>query len=252
MNTRTKAMRAVVADDEPTLLAYLSTRLASLWPELDIVARAANGREALAAIDEHQPDVAFLDIRMPGLSGMEVAARITGNTRVVFVTAFDQYAVDAFEHAAVDYLLKPVDDERLQRTIDRLQTDHEVPDVSKLETLLARLATPKPTWLNWIRVGHLGETRIISVDDVLYFRADHKYTSVRTSDAEHLVRKSIKELEAELDPERFWRVHRSTLVNLAHIEVARRDFRGRFTLTLKGCTDTLRVSDTYAHLFRQM
>ncbi len=245
-------MRAIVADDEQTLLEYLCTRLNKLWPSLEIVARAGNGREALAAIDELEPDVAFLDIRMPGMSGMEVAARIKGKTRVVFVTAFDQYAVDAFEHEAVDYLLKPVDDQRLQRTIDRLQSEYRAPDASKLEALLARLAAPKPTWLNWIRVGQLGETRIISIDDVLYFRAEHKYTSVRTLDAEHLVRKSIKELESELNPERFWRVHRSTLVNLAYIDVARRDFRGRFTLTLKGCADTLRVSDTYAHLFRQM
>lgn len=249
----TGRVTAIIADDEANLRDYLARRLAVVWPELQIVGSAASGREALACIEDHAPDIAFLDIKMPGMTGIDVASRIDPSTRVVFVTAYDEYALAAFDNAAVDYLLKPVDDDRLKRTVARLkaQGDDRV-DMQALSRMLARLKPGKDEHLNWIRVGQQGETRIIPVSDVAFFKADHKYTSVQTLDAEHLIRKSIKDLAAELDPDRFWRVHRSTLVNLKFIDVARRDFRGRFTLSLKGLRTTLKVSDTYAHLFRQM
>lgn len=245
---------AIIADDEVNLRDYLGKRLAAVWPELEVVAVAANGREALDQIERFKPDVAFLDIKMPGMSGLDVASRIEDGTRVVFVTAYDEFAIDAFDNAAVDYLLKPVEDERLARTVSRLKAGKETPlDMDALRALLARAEhSTAESHLHWIRVGQQGETRIIPVDEVVYFKADQKYTSVRTIEAEHLIRKSIKELEGKLDPERFWRVHRSTIVNLAFVDVAKRDFRGRFTLSLRGVRESLKVSDTYAHRFRQM
>lgn len=246
-----QAPTAIIVDDEANLRTYLARQLARVWPELQIVAEAGNGREALACIHEKAPDIAFLDIRMPGLSGIDVASQIATDTRVVFVTAYDDYAVDAFEQAAVDYLLKPVDESRLAETARRLAVSRSPGvDMAALTRLLE--GAPKPDWLNWVRVGAQGETRILPVSEVVYFQADQKYTSVRTLEAEYLIRKSIKELEATLDPAVFWRVHRSTLVNLAFIDAARRDFRGRYTLRLKGLDETLRVSDSYSHLFRQM
>lgn len=247
-----ETVTAVVADDEANLRDYLCRQLDKVWPSLSVVGRASNGREALELIEMLRPDVAFLDIKMPGLSGIDVASKIPKETRVVFVTAFDEFAIQAFEAAAVDYLLKPVDDDRLRTTIERLKSATLPADGIDLSGLLARITGEHKEYLSWLRVGSQGETRIIPVDQVAFFRAEHKYTSVQTIDGEHLIRKSIKELETELDPGRFWRVHRSTLVNLAFIDVARRDFRGRFTLHIKGLRQTLKVSDSYAHLFRQM
>lgn len=247
------AMTAVVADDETNLREYLCTQLRAVWPQLEIVGRAGNGREALAQIESLAPDVAFLDIKMPGMSGLEVAGAITGATRIVFVTAFDEFAVEAFENAAVDYLLKPVDETRLRQTVERLQAAPRVTgDLAALLASLQGIKAGDTGFLGWIRVGQRGETRIIPVDEVVYFKADQKYTSVRTLTGEHLIRKSIKDLESCLDPEKFWRVHRSTLVNLRFVDVAKRDFRGRFTLHLKGLAQTLKVSDSYSRLFRQM
>ncbi len=248
-----KEKTAVIADDEQNLIVYLRSRLASLWPELKIVGEARNGREALALVKEFTPDIVFLDIKMPGMSGIEVASKLTNQCHVVFVTAYDEYAIAAFEQQAVDYLLKPVEDSRLQKTIDRIctETAREI-DTAGIVTLLENLRQGEVEYLNWILIGLRGETKIIDVAEVAYFKADQKYVSVRTKDAEYLIRRSIKELETELDPNNFWRIHRGTLVNVRFIESAKKDFRGRYTLSLKNIRQTLKVSDSYGHRFRQM
>jgi len=252
-----EAPTAVIADDENHLRSYLTDTLQRLWPELLVVGQAANGREALEMIQEHEPDIAFLDIRMPVMSGLEVADKLSGHTRVVFVTAYDQYALEAFDSAALDYLLKPLDETRLQQTVARLQkADESVAAPAIAPGLLAQLNQllnhDVQQYLKWIRVGVGGTTRIIAVEDILYFRSDHKYTAVRTIDNEFVIRKTIKELVKETDPDQFWQVHRSTLLNIRHLDRARRDFRGRYTLHLRGVEDTLRVSDSFSHLFKQM
>jgi DNA-binding LytR/AlgR family response regulator len=250
------APTAVVADDEPHLLDYLCDALATTWPELTIVARAGNGRDAVAAIERYHPETAFLDIHMPLLSGIEVAERLPAGVRVVFVTAYDRYAVDAFERAAIDYLLKPVTTERLARTVARLKEHlgHGAhPDPAVLRALLAHLRGAETRGqLRWLRVGRGDAVQLVDVDDVVFFRSDHKYTSAFTADAEHLVRTPLKEIEVQLDPERFWRIHRSTVVNVAAVAQARRDFRGRLQLTLKARPERLTVSRSFAHVFRQM
>ena len=246
---------ALLADDEPHLVTHLAQRLARLWPELGIVATTGNGLEALERIQALRPDMAFLDIRMPGLSGLEVAARLTVPCRLVFVTAYDQFAVQAFEREAVDYLLKPVTDERLGRTLARLRGSEAAP---LPETLLAslrdllRAAPGAPGPLRWIK-AQAGQTiRLVGVDEICYFQASEKYTTVVTRDAELLIRTSIKELAEQLDPAQFWQIHRSTLVNVRQIAAARHDAMGRLALQLKHRPETLPVSRTFAHLFRQM
>ena len=251
------ACTALLADDEPHLVAHLAQHLGQLWPELAIVATAGNGLEALERIQELRPDIAFLDIRMPGLSGLEVAAQLTVPCRLVFVTAYDQFAVEAFEREAVDYLLKPVTDERLARTVARLRSS-QVPALP--EALLAQLrgiigsapAAPAPAPLRWIKAQAGQTVRLVGVDEVCYFQASDKYTTVVTRDAELLIRTPIKELAAQLDPAQFWQIHRSTLVNVRQIAAARQDAMGRLTLALKQRPETLPVSRNYAHLFRQM
>ncbi|MDE2368653.1 MAG: response regulator transcription factor [Burkholderiales bacterium] len=250
---------ALIADDEPALARALQARLATLWPELEIVAVARNGSEAAERIAALQPDFAFLDIQMPGLSGLEVAQGIEGATRVVFVTAYDEYAVDAFEQAALDYLLKPVRSERLQRTVARLREAPQPPaeDPRLLDALRRLLPDSRPlpapaARLRWIRASRGEMTQQIDVDEVLYFHADDKYTCVRTAGAEHLIRTSIAELAAQLDPERFWQVHRSTIVNLAHLEGTRRDEASRLYVRIRGQGQELPVSRAYVHLFKAM
>jgi len=246
---------ALLADDEPHLVTHLAQRLARLWPELGIVATTGNGLEALERIQALRPDMAFLDIRMPGLSGLEVAARLTVPCRLVFVTAYDQFAVQAFEREAVDYLLKPVTDERLGRTLARLRGSEAAP---LPETLLAslrdllRAAPGAPGPLRWIKAQAGKAIRLLGVDEICYFQASEKYTTVVTRDAELLIRTSIKELAEQLDPAQFWQIHRSTLVNVRQIAAARHDAMGRLALQLKHRPETLPVSRTFAHLFRQM
>lgn len=253
------AATALIADDEPHLAAHLAQHLEALWPELDIVASAANGLEALERIEALHPDIAFLDIRMPGLSGLEVARRLNRPCRLVFVTAYDQYAVEAFEREAVDYLLKPVSDERLQQAITRLrntlaQPAPALPDalLNQLQGLLAGQLPGKPAPLRWIK-AQVGQTvRLVAADDICYFQSADKYTAVFTRDAELLIRTPIKELAEQLDPEQFWQIHRGTLVNVRQIAGAKHDALGRVSLQLKDRPDTLAVSRGYAHLFRQM
>ncbi len=247
---------ALTADDEPNLAEDLRERPARLWPELELLPLAANGLEALRTIDRESPDAAFLDIRMPGLTGLELAGRVDARTHVVFVTAFDQYAVEAFERDAVDYLLKPVSDERLGKCIERLKrklaADEKPP---ALEEMLQRIARAIPGGggrLRWIRALKGEAVHQIPVDDVLYFQAADKYTCVITREGESLIRMALGDLGQQLDPEAFQQVHRSTIVNMAMVESSRRDLAGRVFVRLKGVKEELPVSRAYAQLFKQM
>lgn len=249
-------MKAVIADDEPLLAAHLKARLTALWPELTIVGVAANGVEAKTLIESLQPDIAFLDIRMPGMSGLEVipalAPAVAARTRFVFVTAYDEFAVQAFEREAVDYLLKPVADERLLAAIARLRRSAAPVAADDLLQRLSALLPAKAEHLRWVRASVGNDVRLVPVDEVCYFQAADKYTAVMTKDAELLIRTPIKELIAELDPQQFWQVHRGTLVNVRQIATARHDALGRVTLSLRDRSDKVSVSRSYAHLFRQM
>jgi len=246
--------RALIADDEPHLALYLKEQLALLWPELDIVHIARNGVEAAARIEALEPELAFLDIQMPGLSGLEVAQGIEGDTRVVFVTAYDTYAVQAFDHCALDYLLKPLKTERLARTIERVKATLAAPPDARLSQALQQLTRgpAAPARLRFVRAGQGEFVHQIAVSDVLYFHADDKYTVVQTAGGEHLIRTTIAELSEQLDPEQFWQVHRSTLVNLDYLAGTRRDESSRLFLRIKGHARELRVSRAYVHLFRAM
>jgi DNA-binding LytR/AlgR family response regulator len=247
-------MRALIADDEPHLALYLRDQLALLWPELQIVHVARNGIEAAERIAALAPDLAFLDIQMPGLNGLEVAQGIEGATRVVFVTAYDDYAVQAFDHAALDYVLKPVRNERLARTLERIKAAcaPAQPD-ARLAQALARLMAPPPQpRLRYIRAGCAELTSQVAVEDIMFFHADDKYTVVRTASAEHLIRTSITELAAQLDPDQFWQVHRATLINLAFLEGTRRDAASRLFVRVKGHDKELPVSRAFVHMFKAM
>ena len=246
---------AVIADDEPRLAGYLRERLAVLWPDLVIAGVAHNGPEAQALIAREAPDIAFLDIRMPGLSGIDVARASGRDVHVVFVTAFDEYAVEAFRHAAVDYLLKPIEDERLADTVARLKAAAGAPASANVGDLLAAIAGLRrdaPERLAWIRASRGAQVVLIDVDDVSYFQANDKYTSVFTVDGESLIRTPLRELAEQLDARHFWQVHRGTIVNVRHVAATVRDIAGRVTLTMKSRPETVAVSRAYAHLFRQM
>lgn len=255
----TARIKAVIADDERPLRDHLRSLLRKAWPELVLCGEAKDGEEALDLIKRHRPHVAFLDIKMPGLSGLETAAGIAGACHVVFVTAFEQYAVDAFEREAVDYLLKPVTLDRLRSTVERLKkrlTEHPEPppELSVIaERILARLKADEASrYLHWIRAQQGDSVRLIPVEDVHYFHADEKYTLVFTKDGEHLIRKSIKELAEELDPHRFWQIHRGTIVNLSRIDKVSRSITGRGVVRLKDRPEVLTISRRFLHLFRQM
>ena len=246
-------MKAIIADDEIHLAADLQRRLSQLWPALNIAAVLHDGVAAAAALQEIQPDIAFLDIRMPGLSGLEAAKSALPDCRVVFVTAFDDHAIQAFEQAAVDYLLKPVSDERLTRCVERLKQRSEPAPDALLSRLQQLLATPAPAaHLRWLRVQSGKTVRMLSVDEACYFQSTDKYTTVYTQDVEFLLRTAVKELITQLDPEQFWQVHRGTVVNVRQIVSAHHDLVGRISLTLRNRTEKLAVSRSYAHLFRQM
>lgn len=244
--------KALIAEDEPLPREQLRGRLRSAWPELAVCAEAENGEDALRLFEQHRPDIVLLDIQMPVLSGIDVARRLSGRAHVVFVTAFDQYAVQAFEGGAVDYLLKPVQPERIALTVARLKErlgSAPAPLDALLDQLSARLRT---SYLRWIRAS-LGTTlKLIAVADVVYFQSEDKYTKVLTAEGEGLIKKTITELQGELDPEQFWQVHRSTIVNLQAIASVGRDYRDQPLIKLKGRNETLTVSRTYAHLFKQM
>jgi DNA-binding LytR/AlgR family response regulator len=246
-------MRVLIADDEQNLAADLQRRLMRLWPELEFVSVVHDGLAAQQALAELTPDIAFLDIRMPGMSGLDAARAAHENCRVVFVTAFDDHAVEAFEQAAVDYLLKPVSDERLACCVERLKKRGEAAPDAVLARLQQLLATPvKPQPLRWLRAQVGQMVRMVAVDEVCYFQSADKYTAVYTRDAELLLRTPLKELLVQLDPEQFWQVHRSTVVSVNQIVAAKHDLLGRVSLALKDRSETISVSRSYEHLFRQM
>ena len=249
---------AIIAEDEATLRGQLVEQLGQLWPELAIVGEAADGVQALRLLDEHRPDVMFLDIQMPGATGLEVAREASGRCHVVFVTAYDQHAVAAFDQGAVDYVLKPVSAARLFTAVSRLKQRLGTPPArldATLNGLAGAGASPPATtrqYLRWINASVGQNVKLITVDEVSYFQADNKYTRVVTGEGEALIRKPLKELVEELDPGQFWQIHRSTLVNASSIAGVTRDFRGRMLVKLKSRPETLLVSDSYTHLFRQM
>jgi DNA-binding LytR/AlgR family response regulator len=242
---------AVIADDEPLLRAGLRDALEEAWPELDVVAEAANGAEAVHAVREHQPDFAFLDIEMPVMTGLDAARALKGLAHVVFVTAYDRYAVEAFERGAVDYVLKPARAERLGETAARLR-ERRGQSPASLEDLvgeLARRVAPAAP-LQWLQAS-LGSTiRLINVDDVAYFQSDTKYTRVATAQGDALVRTPLRELAAQLDARHFWQVHRGTIVNIRAIESVAIEGDGRREIALRGRAEKLEVSRTFAHLFK--
>lgn len=256
---------ALIVDDETPMREQLKSRLAEVWPELRIVAEAANGIAALAQAQLHAPDIIFLDIRMPGKNGIEAARSLAQQAQIVFVTAYDEYAIQAFEQGAMDYLLKPVDAERLAGTCRRLQqrlasvasdangAGHQAQQMEQLlQQLMQHSRAGKTEYLRWIQASVGASLRMINSKEVLFFRSDEKYTRVQTEAAEYLIRKSLKELEDELDPEQFWRIHRSCIVNVHAISEVTRDFRGRQLVQLKGHSEKLEVSRNHLHLFQQM
>ena len=247
--------RAVIAEDEANLRDELREALSAVWPELHVCAEAKDGVEALRALEEHRPDVVFLDIQMPGASGLDVARQASGRCHVVFVTAYDNYAVTAFEQGAVDYVMKPLSAARIAQSVRRLRErmSSAPPDIAGLlEKIAGRLDGKKREYLRWITASQGGETRLVTMDEIVYFRSDNKYTLVATADKEALIRISIRELGEQLDPDVFWQIHRGTIVNVGYIAGVTRDLRGHMALRLKKRSETLPVSDTYAHLFKQM
>ena len=249
-----KTPTAVIAEDEPLLRAELRETLAALWPELVVVAEAEDGLQAMRALQSHQPQLLFLDIEMPGMTGLEVAAQASRKCHVVFVTAYDKYALAAFEQGAVDYVLKPFSAARLASTVARLKERLDSPPAD-LDGLLASLAQRDPATKNhlrWVRASLGQNVRLITVEEILFFEADSKYTLVVTADGESLIRKTIADLVAELDPELFWQIHRATVVNVNEIAAVHRKSNGGLEVRLKRHAKTLSVSSTYAHLFKQM
>ena len=245
--------RALIAEDEPALRAEVRQALERLWPELDICAEVDDGLEASRVIEDLMPVLVFLSFALPGMDGLEVARRASGRSHVVFITAYDQHAVPAFEEGAVDFLVKPLSVDRLRRTVARLQARiGEPPPV--LESLLAELrqAMESRRRLRWISVLEGRELRFVTTDEILFFRSDHKYTAAVTREREHLVSRTLKQLVEELDPDAFWRVHRSYLVNLRAILSVRKLGGGGLEIVLRDHPERIPVSHAYAHRFRQM
>ncbi|HZZ93448.1 MAG TPA: LytTR family DNA-binding domain-containing protein [Usitatibacter sp.] len=249
------AAKAVIADDEPLLRAQLRTRLARTWPELAIVHEMADGRDVEHVLEAFRPDLFFLDIHMPKVGGLEAAQAIGSRAHVVFVTAYDDYAVEAFERGAVDYVLKPFNEERLVKTVQRLRErmgSRPAELQSLVESLAARLAPSRDEHLRWIKASVGSNVRLIPVEEVLFFQSDEKYTRVVTHEAESLIRKPIRELLDELDPAKFWQVHRATIVNVDHIASVKRGLKDQAEIALRGHDETLVVSRAFTHLFKQM
>jgi DNA-binding LytR/AlgR family response regulator len=249
---------AVIADDERLMREQIASRLREAWPELEIVGEAANGREAVALVRSREPDIVFLDIRMPEMDGIAAARALAGQVHVVFVTAYDEYAVRAFDEGAVDYLLKPAEPERValacRRLRERLQ-QKPAPMEDLLAALSRRLAggDAKPRdYLRWVQASVGSSLRMVPTSDILFFQAEDKYTRVQTASFGALIRKPIKELIEELDPAEFWQIHRSTLVRIGAVERVSRDLRGRQRVHVRGCDERLEVSRSFSHLFKQM
>lgn len=256
------APTALIADDEPLLRERLVAHLARAWPELQVVAQARNGREAVEAFEDLHPDIAFLDVHMPGLNGIDAARSIGRDALLVFVTAYEQYAVQAFEQGAIDYLVKPFDEVRLADTVARLKArlaqPAAAPDAPPVDDLLDRLAqalnlaAPAKAWLQWIKASVGSTVRLIPVEQIVYLRSDEKYTLVVWEGGEALIRKTIRELADELDPQRFVQIHRSVIVNLHQVAQVTRGLNETAEVQIKGRAESLPVSRSYLHVFRQM
>ena len=245
--------KVLIAEDEPLMRERLLSMLATAWPDARIVQVAENGNDAWDGFLEHEPDVVFLDIRMPGLSGLEVAARIGKRAHVVFVTAYDQYAVDAFAAGAVDYLLKPVEAQRLARALERIRARLAAPPADLgdlLRHLKASLPLAEPEKIKLIKATIGKQIRLIDVNDVLFFQSDTKYTRVVMADTEALVKIPLKDLLGGLDGDRFWQIHRGTVVNVKAVAAVERVDAERLEVIVRGCAEKLPVSRTFAHLFR--
>jgi DNA-binding LytR/AlgR family response regulator len=244
---------AVIAEDEPLLRSEIRELLNTLWPQLAICSEAANGLQAIEAIDRYSPDVVFLDIHMPGANGLEIAEHCSGRAHVVFITAFDQHAVSAFEHGALDYVMKPLTAARMERTVARLHERLQQPpaDLQGLAQLLKKASAGESQYIKWLTVPHLGERRVIAASEIWYLRADAKYTTLATRASTFLLNSSLKQMKEKLNPEMFWQIHRSIIVNVGAIETIHRSFRGALELKLKERTELLPVSAAHAHLFRQ-
>lgn len=260
MNTATN-ITALIADDEPLLREILEARLAAVWPDLQIVAQARNGRQAIELFEQHQPTICFLDVHMPALSGIEVARHIGKRSHLVFVTAFDHYALDAFEHGVLDYLVKPVTAARLTETVARLQARLQtaqpaVHSEALLAALAERLRLDQPEPMRWVRATVGNSLRMIPVDDIDYLKSDSKYTLVAYRDegqpAEALIRMPLKDLIMQLDPQQFAQVHRSVLVNLRAIRRVTRGDNETADIELKGRSERLPVSRSYLQFFKEM
>ena len=247
---------AIVAEDEPILRAQLEGKLKKLWPELEIIASVEDGAAALEALEDRVPDFMFLDIQMPEMTGVEVARHVAGRAHVVFVTAYDQYAIQAFDTGAVDYILKPATDDRLALTLERLKAKLAAPappaDLTAVLAQLTQQLSAGRQKLQWIKATVGQNLRLIPVNEVLFFQSDEKYTRVVLADGEALIKTPIRELLDGLDPEVFWQIHRSTLVNVNAIAAVTRDFRGQAHVKIRGKDDSLVVSRIYSHLFKQM
>jgi len=254
------AARAIIADDERLMREQLRARLAEVWPELEVIAEAKNGHEAVELVQRLQPQLAFLDIRMPGLTGVEAARAIGSACHVVFVTAYGEFAIEAFEQGAVDYVLKPAETARLQVTVSRLKQRLQAPPpdlgglLDQLSRKLDTVASGQRSqpYLQWIQATIGQQLRLIPVGEILFFVSDEKYTRVQTEGYEALIRVPIRELVEQLDPALFWQIHRSTIVNVRAMAGVVRDLRGRQMVTFKNHPEKLEVSRTFTHLFRQM
>jgi DNA-binding LytR/AlgR family response regulator len=250
MNTPT----AVIAEDEPLLRAELRETLNKLWPELLICAEASDGFEALQALHQHSPQVMFLDIQMPGLSGLEVAQQASGKSNIVFISAYDRHAIEAFERGAIDYVQKPLSAARISTTIGRLKQKLQAApaDLRDVAELLRGLSAQGGGYLKWLSVPHGGEVRLIMIEDICYLRADNKYTTVATPTAQFLLSSTLKLVKEKLDPQAFWQIHRSVVVAVSAIRAVHRSFRGTLEVKLKERSEVLPVSTAYAHLFRHL
>jgi DNA-binding LytR/AlgR family response regulator len=247
-----RPVTAIIAEDEPLLRLEIREALQTLWANLMIVAESADGFEAIQAVDRFAPDVVFLDIRMPGVSGLDVAAHVSGRAHVVFISAFDEHALAAFERGAVDYLLKPLSIARMKLTVERLQARLRDPpvDLQGLVTLLRGARTSEPQYLKWLSVPHGSELRIVTAAEVCYLRSDNKYTTVATRNATFLLNSTLKQMKERLDPAMFWQIHRSIIVNVSAIDTLYRSIRGSLEVKLEERSEILPVSAAHAHHFK--
>jgi DNA-binding LytR/AlgR family response regulator len=244
---------AIIAEDEAPLHAELRELLTQLWPDLQIVADCVDGRQAIDALKRHQPDVAFLDIRMPLADGLQVARSADSKTHIVFITAFDHFAVQAFEDGAVDYLLKPIDRDRLQLAIARIAARLAAGRPLDMSALIAKLEErlhARPERIKWIAASVGSSVRMLAVDDVIFFQSDEKYTRVVTAGGEAHIRMPIRELLPQLDPDVFWQIHRGTIVRVGAIQCVKRDEDGKLQVSLSGRSETLAVSPSFAARFK--